>query len=132
MGWLFGSICKGKNLRGKDTLKLAQRICVNQEWERAVYGERSRLIFKLPCDRETILTKIIPHVALVHKVLQEKLVVDTNLQHSTTQPIFATDPSSPNWLLNNKKVYDTRDATFADDFERVTSTYRETTGKGLL
>ena len=61
---------------------------------------------------------------------QEKLAVEANLQHSTITAIFATDPSNPwSWSMIfdstvTKKIYETRDATFAKDFEGVTYTYR--------
>ena len=62
-----GSTCKSENLKGEDTLTLAQRIRLNQkrERERAANCEQGRLVFELSCDKETILAKLIPDVALV-------------------------------------------------------------------
>ena len=89
-----------------------------------------RLIFELPYGKETIPAKLIPDAALVYKILPEKLAVETNSQHSTITAIFATDPSNP-WpwsvifdSITTKQIYETRDATFAKDFEGVTYTYR--------
>ena len=49
----------------------------------------------------------------MYKILQEKLAVGTNSQHSTITTIFAT-----------KQIYETRDATFVKDFEGVTYMFR--------
>ena len=72
--------CKGKNLKGEDALKLAQRIRLNQERERerATNCEQCRLIFELSCEKETIPAKLTPDAALVYKLLQEKLAMETN------------------------------------------------------
>ena len=68
--------------------------------ERAANYEQRRLIFELSCDKETIPTKLIPDAALVYKILQEKLTVERNSQHSTIIAIFLTDPSSPcSWIV---------------------------------
>ena len=85
---------RAKTLRG-DTLTLAPRIHLNQERERAANCEQRRLIFELSCDKETIPAKLISDVALMYKILQEKLAVETNSQRSTITTIFATDPSNP-------------------------------------
>ena len=95
IGWQCGSTWKGKKHKGEDTLTLAPRIRLNQERGRAANCEQRRLIFELSCDKETIPAKLISDVALVHKILQEKLVVETNWQRSTITTIFATDPSHP-------------------------------------
>ena len=95
IGWQCGSTWKGKKHKGEDTLTLAPRIRLNQERGRAANCEQRRLIFELSCDKETIPAKLISDVALVHKILQEKLVVETNWQRSTITTIFATDPSNP-------------------------------------
>ena len=77
---------------------MAQHICLNQERERdrerASNCER-RLVFRLSLDKETIPAKLIPDTALVYKILQKKLAVETNSQQSTITAIFATDPSNP-------------------------------------
>ena len=62
----------------------------------------------------------------MYKILQEKLDVEANLQHSTITAIFATDASNPwSWSVifdstATKKIYEGRDARFARDFEGVT------------
>ena len=86
---------EGQKRKGEDTLTLAQRIRLNQERGRAANCEQRRLIFELSCDKETIPAKLISDVALVYKILQEKLVVETNWQRSTITTMFATDPSHP-------------------------------------
>ena len=73
---------RGKTLRKEDTLTLVQRIRLNQEQERAANCEQCRLIFELSCDKETILAKLIPDAALVYKILQQKLAIEANSQHS--------------------------------------------------
>ena len=70
-----------KTLKGEDTLTFAQRICVNQEREKGANCEHRRLIFELSCDTEIIPAKLIPDEAIVYKILQEKLAVETNLRH---------------------------------------------------
>ena len=69
------ALARTKTLKGEDTLTLAQRMRLNQERDRATNYKQRRLIFELPCDKETIPAKIIPGVALVYKILEEKLVV---------------------------------------------------------
>ena len=69
------ALAKTKSLKGEDTLTLAQHMRLNQERDRAANYKHHRMIFELPCDKEIILAKIIPGVALVYKILQEKLVV---------------------------------------------------------
>ena len=85
---------------------------------------------ELSSDKETIPAKLIPDAALVYKMLQEKLALETHSHPSTIAAIFATDPSNPwSWSVifdsnATKKIYETRDASFAKDFEGVTYTYR--------
>ena len=111
------ALASAKNLRGEDTITLAQHIHLNQEWGTAANCEWCWLIFKLSCDKETISAKLI-------------LVVETNSQHSTITAIFATDPSNPwSWSVTfdtaaTKQIYETRNATLVKDFEGVTYTYR--------
>ena len=63
--------------------------------ERAANFEHRKSIFELSCDKETIPAKLILDASLVYEILQEKLAVETNSQHSTITTIFATDPSKP-------------------------------------
>ena len=78
---------------------------------------------ELSCDKETIPAKLIPDAALVYKILQEKLALETYLHPSTIAAIFATDPSIPwSWSVifdsnATTKLCETRDASFAKDFE---------------
>ena len=109
---------------------MAQRIRVNPERERAANCEQGRLIFELPCNKETIPAKLVLYAVLLYKILQGKLAVETNSQHSTITAIFVTEPSN-SWFWSiisdstaTKQIYETRDATFAMDFEGVTYTYR--------
>ena len=66
----------------------------------------------------------------MYKILQEKLAVETNVQHSPITAIFAKDQSNPwSWSVifgstATKQIYETRDATYTKDFEGVTCTYR--------
>ena len=97
--------------------------------ERAANCER-RLVFRLSLDKETIPAKLIPDTALVYKILQKKLAVETNSKQSTITAIFATDPSNPqSWSMTfdstaTKQIYETRDTTFANRFEGVIYMYR--------
>ena len=56
--------------------------------------------------------------------------METNWQHLTMTPIFATDPSNPwSWSVifdstATKQIGGTRDVTFAKDCEGVPDTYR--------
>ena len=66
----------------------------------------------------------------MYKILQEKIAVEAKSQHSMITAIFATDPSNP-WSWNvifdstaTKQIYETRDTSFAKDFEGVTYTFR--------
>lgn len=72
------------------------------------------LIFKLSCEKETIPAKLISDAALVSKILQEKLAVETNSQHINITAIFAADTSNPRlWSVifdssTTKQNYETR------------------------
>ena len=119
---------KEKSLKGEDTLTLRWRsayACTRKGRERAANFEQRTLIFKLSYDKETIPAKLILHVGLVYKILQEKLDLDTNLQHSTITAIVATDPSNPwSWSVifdstATKKIYGTGNALIANNLSRL-------------
>ena len=83
-----------------------------RERERAGNCEQCRFIFGLSRDKETNAVKLIPDVALVCKMLQEKLPVETNSQHSAITTISATDPSNSwSWsmildFIATKQIYE--------------------------
>ena len=60
-------------------------------------------------------------------IIQERLAVETNSQLLTITAIFATDPSKPwSWSVRfdaaaTKQISETRNATFAKKFERLTT-----------
>lgn len=76
----------------------------------------------MSCDKETVLPKHILNAALVYRILQEKLCVETNSHQSTKMAVFATEPYNRwSWsaifdLTAKKQICETRDARFAEDF----------------
>ena len=61
-----GSTCKSENLKGGGYSNVGPAHTPKPETrERAANCEQRRLVFELSCDKETILAKLIPDVALV-------------------------------------------------------------------
>ena len=66
----------------------------------------------------------------MYKILQENFAIEKNLHHSTITAILAAEPPNPwSWSVifdstATKHIYETRDTTFAKDFEEITYTCR--------
>ena len=132
MGSQFGSSYKSKSLRGRILLRWSS-VYVYTRNERELHNvsncEQRKLIFELSCDKETIQEKLTVDAAMVYKILQEKLAVETNSQHSTITAIFASDPSDHRpeawyWILREQiKSFEIRYPTSAKDFDGINFTY---------
>ena len=108
---------------------MALHILLNQERERVGNCEQPRLIFNSYVTKRQFQQNLFSNATILYKILQERLAVKKNLQHSTITAIFATDSPSP-WACSvifdstaTKQIYKTRGARFAKNFDRVTYKY---------